>query len=278
MEREPPSDWLADSYIAALILLPVLLLVLGMLLWHHSPVIHLAGVIVAAGVVVALSTYFAALQFRVTIELGDDGIVAFGSGQDRLFISHASIRDLAVHDRSYVWIDRSEGGPLVWRASGHFPLRTREANARRVVAAIDDQRDLFRAAAKRAVDEPLLHRSGRDALDFVRDLKTLTHAKVQTYRSAPFDRDRLWRVAENPSAAPKDRIASFIALRVDATEQDLLRLRESADRMVDQKTVRRLSRAMIAAQEEELVEVLELREEDEAALSLPEKLRRRRAI
>ena len=170
MEQERPSNWLADSHVAAILLLPVLVLVLGVLLWHHAPMIHVAGVIVVAGVVVALATYLADLQFRATIELGDDGIVAFGNGQDRIFISHASILDLAVHDRSYVWIGRSEGNPLVWRASGRFPMRNREANARRIVAAIDDQRDLFRAAAKRAVDEPLLHRSGRDALDFVRDL------------------------------------------------------------------------------------------------------------
>src|SRR5262249_19578937 len=160
--------------------------------------------------------------------------------QEKIFVSHSSILVVEAQAKGYVSIERSDGSPLVFRAHAKLP-GSREQSARRIVATIDDALDLFRASAKTRVDEPLLHRSGRPALEFVHELRELTRAKIETYRSAPFDRDRLWRVAENPSAIANDRIAAFIALRVGATDEDLVRLRDSKDRAVDDKIASRLS-------------------------------------
>ncbi|MGH7329490.1 MAG: hypothetical protein ACREJX_14180, partial [Polyangiaceae bacterium] len=230
LEQDRPEGWLADSYLALAICGPLLLLVVGIMLANHARPGHIAIVILAAGAILALANYLADIQFAVTLLLGEDGIVVYGNRQDRTFVSHAAIDVVEALGDGYVAIQRSDGSALLFRARSKLPVRSRDESACRIIEAIDETRAAFHASKKAHVDEPLLHRSGRRALEFVRDLTALTRAKVETYRSAPFDRDRLWRIAENPSAIAHDRIAAFIALRVDATADDMARLRESKNR------------------------------------------------
>ncbi len=161
---------------------------------------------------------------------GADGVRVAWIGRGR-FVPYGQVKDVLVE--AWGLSLHLEDGRVVpikfepsswWGRRNNWLLRALFQNQR---AALEERvRQGLRAHVERRRDEDasaLLLRGERTREEWVASLRALG-AGESGYRSASVPRDVLWRVAENASARPDERVAAAVALRAKLSEGERAKL------------------------------------------------------
>jgi hypothetical protein len=169
---------------------------------------------------------------RITV--GADGVEVRWFGRRR-FVRHKDIVNATQYTAG--WGNSRYTGVALWLESGE-ELRIPVGQARRLHGSDDRTRmileriDEAAAEADREhaeLDAALLARGDRDVGEWVRALRSLGAGANATMRTAPIEADRLWRIVEDPGAAPVARAAAAAALTADPAAESRRRLRVVAE-------------------------------------------------
>ncbi len=207
---------------------------------------------------------------RVRLIVGSDGVRIDGADARRV-LSFKAISNVEVADERLLTIERA-GGLELFRCDAKG-----RSSADLVRQAIASRLERFLAASIGQPTIAALVTSG-PANARISRLRALGTSTVATYRQVPVARDELWRFVENPTTSISERVAAIVVLRVHALEEIVARVEATADEIVDDFVSRSL-RIAARGDDGELEALFAEHERiDTRPLSLPERLRRRKAL
>jgi hypothetical protein len=208
---------------------------------------------------------------RVRLIVGSDGVRIDGADARRV-LSFKTISRVEVSDESLLTIEHRHGFEFFrcFEAKG-------KSTAHLVRQVIASRLERFRAASIERPTSSALVTSGT-AKARITQLRALSTSHVATYRHTPISHDELWRVVENPISSISERVAAVIVLRARMLEDLVARIEAIAEEIVDDLVARSL-RIAAHGNDGELEALFDEHETiDTAPLSLPERLRRRKAL
>jgi hypothetical protein len=214
---------------------------------------------IAALGVVLLAARIAIELLPVWLTVGVDGVLVSRLGRRR-FIRYEEVRAVRPFGRG------ATQGVSLWLASGEaikLPLRRHvsEAHSRQQIGLVMERirEGMASSRAGRGAGEVVLPEQGdRPTAAWVSALRALGGGANADHRTAPVEPERLWRIVEDPSAAPPLRGAAAVALGGALDSDGRARLRISAQ----------------ATASPEMRDLLELAAEDAAEAELGEALTR----
>src|SRR5262249_22074426 len=144
----------------------------------------------------------------------------------RRFVDHGDIDEVAWQG------DAVRGVRLVLEggASLTIPI-TRARDDDGLLVMVDERIEEARkehAARRYEADVSVLHRGDREMAPWIAQLKAIGAGANADHRQAPMDRDRLFRIVEDPAKAPIERAAAAVALTSSIDERDRYRLEDAA--------------------------------------------------
>ena len=244
--------------------------------WCAALLVRSPRVIASVAIVDVASAVFLVLLGRrldrVVLTIGADGVVAEKLATPVRVFPFASMHASRVVDGELEIEDRW-GRRVLLRAS------RKSASVERIRDAIEDARERFTQATRPELVAALAIRHASPQAR-VEALRALGASGGASYREAVVDRAAIWRVLESPSAQADQRVAAMIALRVEATPEDVERLANVVAGVTDVGEERRL-RVALEANDDETVAALFTVEEETAEpppSTLPERLRARKRM
>jgi hypothetical protein len=182
------------------------------------------GATILAGVVLAVAP--------TRLDVGADGIALRWLGRTR-FIAYEDIEGVARYARDW---GRSKiyGLSIVLRSAEEVlvPISMQEWGDGDPVSLIEERIEEAMHAFRKggaAADAALLRRGERAMSDWISALRSLGAGANADLRTAPVPRDRLFRIVEDPAAAPADRAAAAVALGGDLDDDGRARLKAVAE-------------------------------------------------
>ncbi len=209
MSPDGPVRWLHYGATLALVLLTFL---------AHLPVFFLVAAAIVVNVVIALG-----LSYRVRI------------GADGVHLSRLLARGRTIPHRE-MSLAKREGTTVVLRAKNGANLRLKSTpvlglRAEQVAAAlvedVNDRIAVVRSAASGGTPA-MLRRDGRPVVAWLRSVQPPVPGAA-SYREAAMPSETLWRVLEDPTAAPTARAAAAFALRKHLDEESRARVARVAE-------------------------------------------------
>jgi hypothetical protein len=191
---------------------------------------HPSSLALALMVLIGFVGAFLALA-PTRLDVGADGIALQWLGQTR-FIGYEDITVVTRFERSW-GRSRMMGIKLLLRSNDEvlIPVTTNEwgnlESLRIIEERINEGMASFREGGALA-DAALLKRGERALSDWVVALRSLGAGANADLRTAPVPRDRLFRIVEDPAAAPADRAAAAVALGGELDDQGRTRLKAVA--------------------------------------------------
>lgn len=159
------------------------------------------------------------------IAIGEDGVLLRWAGRRR-FIAFGRIGAVQMTPLG-VELFLLEGRTLeirvTQRADAELPRR------RAILQRIEEGIEAHRALVP-AEDEALLKRGERNRDEWMQEMSRLGAGDTLGYRAMAIPRERLWAVAENPSADPSAREGAALALRARLDEDERKRLASIAQK------------------------------------------------
>jgi hypothetical protein len=107
-----------------------------------------------------------------------------------------------------------------------------------------------------AVDAAMLQRGERDVKDWIADLRSIGTGANATLRTAPVPRERLIRIALDPTQAALARAAAAVALGAELDEETQSRLRTAAEATAAPKLRVAIEKAATGAEDGDIEEAL----------------------
>jgi hypothetical protein len=234
-----PSQLLANprllrSFGLGVVVASAVAALVGMMVSSRLSATPLTPLLVLPGI--ALAAFAILLTTRATVTVGADGILVASPLRRRFYrladvatvttfadpigSGNRAIRgvELVLRSRETVRIVVSDGTSGI---SDRGETQT-ELVAERIREALESAR-----RGDPAHDAARLGRNARAVGDWVRALRALAAGAVD-HRTAPIPEDRLWRVIENPNAAPGARAGASVALAPSLDEAGRARVRVAA--------------------------------------------------
>jgi hypothetical protein len=165
--------------------------------------------------------------------VGDDGLLVRWLGRVK-FVSYADVTHAAPAGDD-VKLSMRSGPSLVvrtgrWRRGKRGTLLMRDGDedreSRSLLSELEPRMERFRVCPSAREVEALTDRRGRDVSSWLADLQGLLAAK--SYREGAVDPEGLWKVLEDPSAAPRARVGAAVALRGVLDDEGRARIRVAA--------------------------------------------------
>ncbi len=171
---------------------------------------------------------------RTSVTVGADGILRSWLGKKE-FWSYGDIESVKQYiDQSFWRRQKWEGIELVLRSgeSVRIPISTQgwrnqtglDLILQRVREAMESHRQ-----GDPAADTALLTRQARTVSDWVQRLRAIGSGAHLDHRTAPVGPERLFRIVEDPSAAPSARAGAAVALATSLDAEGKLRLEGVAE-------------------------------------------------
>jgi hypothetical protein len=195
----------------------------------HSGMNGPTAVAFAAMVLAMLAVFFVPTTFSV----GADG-VALRWLWTRRFIGYDEIDVVSRFDRGW-GRDRISGLRLTLRSNEEVlvPITrgtwaSNDGDAAIIEERIEEAMQAFRQGGGEA-DAALLRRGDRGLGQWVAALRSIGAGSNADLRTAPFPRERLFRIVEDPACSASDRAAAAVALGADLDDDARARLRSAAE-------------------------------------------------
>jgi hypothetical protein len=241
--------------------------------------VHLL-VFLSFALAIALVPYVSALAFPIaflpmllvlfpsTITVGADGVLTSWLGVKR-FYPYDAIEEVWATDGGVVLrFTSGQTSTIVTTQAGRASSNMARMDRDAVLTRIEEARRAFRE--HRLGDAgAIVARAGRDVRGWLASLRAI--AGGGDYRQPTLPPDVLWRVAEDPTAAPSARVGAAIALRGAMDDAGRERLRVAAEGSASPKVRLALQAAASASDDGDLVDVLEDLEEEARRRSVTER-------
>lgn len=165
--------------------------------------------------------------FGLRVTVGADGVlVAWPLLRRARFVAHREIARVEAPDRDTVVLVLHGGRRYTIHTRPHPRQQGTEQAA--LLERLTDAWEAYRAGVSPDA-LGLLARAGRDALDWVRQLRALGDGRGGGYRGIGLTPDHLFRIAEDPSAPRETRVGAALALRGALDDEGRARLRIAAE-------------------------------------------------
>ncbi|MFO0588309.1 MAG: hypothetical protein U0441_12245 [Polyangiaceae bacterium] len=217
---------------------------------------------------VALSTAVTAM-IPTKLRVGADGLQISWMRRQR-FLAYGDITHIDPYEEPGMGKNRW-AGLVVSLKSGekvHLPIIAKQSSLRDQVYVIHERISEAIDTWSRGdgvADAALVRRSGREASDWVRALRSIGSGANADARTAPVLPEKLWRIVEDPAAPPDARAGAAVALGQTADEDARTRLRAAASATAAPKLRIAIETAAREGADDALVTALAELEADEAA-------------
>lgn len=197
------------------------------------PGLPLTLAIFPGAVTVALAflvTAWILLHFvAASVHVGADGVLVSWAWYRRFvrFEDLVEVRHYLELQRAGIVLAVRGGGEVKLPLHDVFTVEKARQDLTMIAKRIEQAAEVYRRAqADRAVALPA--RGGRAAGEWIRSLRVLGSGANADHRTAPVERDTLFRIAEDPGSDPSRRVSAAVALGGTLDEPGRARLRVAA--------------------------------------------------